>query len=89
VAIQAQSSETGEVRRIFSNRLKQRPHLEWRSDAEGSICVRDGDPQLQTTTAGDLRDPVVHRYARLCTWQRTPLGNYQLKQIVTVDVALS
>ena len=26
--------------------------------------------------SGDLRDLVVHRYARLCTWQRTPLGDY-------------
>jgi len=32
------------------------------------------------TTAGNLRDLVVHRYALSGTWQRMPLGNYQLKQ---------
>ena len=45
--IQARSFDRGVVRPIVSNRVNQRPHLGWRSDAEASICAHDGEPIIR------------------------------------------
>ena len=51
-----------------------------------SVAHRLNSPKM---TAGDLRDLVMHRYAQYCTLQRTPLGDYQLKQLLTTERLLS
>jgi hypothetical protein len=51
-----------------------------------SVAHQSFSPEL---ASGVLRDLVVHRYAQSCKLQRTPLGDYQLKQKVTIGKSLS